>query len=598
VKISLGGKIDIDLSRLVASRMLLQANSGGGKSWTLRRILEQSHGRIQQIVIDPEDEFYTLREKFDYILVRHDGGDCVPELRSADLLARRLLELGVSAIISIYELSPRDRREFVRRFLESLVNAPKNLWHPALVVVDEAHEYCPEQGKKQKGDAVADAVIDLMAKGRKRGFCGILATQRLSKLNKDAAAEANNKLIGRASIDVDRKRAGEELGFASKEDVLSLRQLAAGEFFAFGPAISSDVVRFKVGNVETTHPKAGTGAVPIAPPKTKVKSILAQLADLPQEAEQERASVADLQSKVRELTASLKQAQREHPAPAPKIETKTKEIFVLKDGQLKRAEDLIEQSRNAEKIIRDAANMLEQWVASVSKVVAPIAEAIAETRSASPPGRIYYGDRIPRHEQSPLLTGTPTQRASRPQEAAGKAAPVQRDSASVDGEIVITKSRQKILNALATLESLGIATPTREQVAGFTVTPHTSGGFKNNLGALRSADLITYPQPGTIALTGEGRKISTNDFAFTTVNGLHQLWLGKLPASRSNILQACIDIYPQSITREELSQRVDQPVTSGGFKNNLGALRTLGLIDYPSPGLVVATETLFPPGLT
>lgn len=341
MKIRLGDKIDIDLSRLVASRMLLQANSGGGKSWTLRRILEQSHGHIQQIVIDPEDEFYTLREQFDYILVRHDGGDCVPDVRSADLLARRLLELGVSAIISIYELSPRDRREFVRRFLESLVNAPKNLWHPALVVVDEAHEFCPEQGKKQKGDVVADAVIDLMAKGRKRGFCGILATQRLSKLNKDAAAEANNKLIGRASIDVDRKRAGEELGFTSKDDFLSLRQLKDGEFFAFGPAISSDVVRLTVGAVKTTHPKAGAGAVPIAPPKTKVKSILAQLADLPQEAEQERASVNELQTKVRELQRDLDAAKKAQPAT--KIETKIKTIYALKDSQITRCDKLLER---------------------------------------------------------------------------------------------------------------------------------------------------------------------------------------------------------------------------------------------------------------
>lgn len=60
----------IDLDALVASRLLVQANSGGGKSYLLRRILEQSHGKIQQIVIDLEGEFYTLREKYnDYLLI-------------------------------------------------------------------------------------------------------------------------------------------------------------------------------------------------------------------------------------------------------------------------------------------------------------------------------------------------------------------------------------------------------------------------------------------------------------------------------------------------------------------------------------------------
>src|ERR1017187_84651 len=149
MKISLGSGTHIDLTKLVVSRMLLQANSGGGKSWALRRILEQSHGHVQQLVIDIDDEFYTLREKFDYILVRKDGGDCIPEVRSAGLLAHRLLELGVSAIISIYEMKHHERIAFVRSFLDALVNAPKKLWHPALIVVDEAHVFCPEKDKAE-----------------------------------------------------------------------------------------------------------------------------------------------------------------------------------------------------------------------------------------------------------------------------------------------------------------------------------------------------------------------------------------------------------------------------------------------------------------
>jgi DNA helicase HerA-like ATPase len=56
----------VDLDRLLDTRLLVQANSGAGKSWGLRRILEQTHGAVQQFVIDPEGEFPTLREKFDY----------------------------------------------------------------------------------------------------------------------------------------------------------------------------------------------------------------------------------------------------------------------------------------------------------------------------------------------------------------------------------------------------------------------------------------------------------------------------------------------------------------------------------------------------
>jgi hypothetical protein len=251
-----GRDVRIQLDRLVESRMLVQANSGAGKSWALRRILEQTHGKIQQLVIDVEDEFHTLREKYDYVLAGRHGGDCPADVRSAPLLARRLLELGASTIMGIYELQAHDRIRFVRLFLESLINAPRDLWHPVLVVVDEAHVFAPQVGEAES----AASVIDLMTRGRKRGFCGILATQRISKLHKDAAAEANNKLIGRSALDVDMKRASDELGFSTREQQNSLRTLRPGEFFAFGPAVSDVVTLVKVGPVETTHPKAGQRA--------------------------------------------------------------------------------------------------------------------------------------------------------------------------------------------------------------------------------------------------------------------------------------------------------------------------------------------------
>lgn len=80
------------------------------------------------------------------------------------------------------------------RLLDSL---PKSLERPRIVVVDEAHKVCPEAGKGKA--ASTEAVITLMSQGRKRGLCGVLVTQRLSKLRKDAAAEAANVLIGKTS---------------------------------------------------------------------------------------------------------------------------------------------------------------------------------------------------------------------------------------------------------------------------------------------------------------------------------------------------------------------------------------------------------------
>src|SRR3990167_6853883 len=182
--IKLNSEIEMDLTKLIESKLLVQANSGGGKSWLLRRILEQSHGKVQQIILDPEGEFGTLREKYEYILCGK-GQDAPAEPRSAAMLAIRLLETGVSAVIDLYELHPQERKHFVKLFLEAMINSPKNLWHPVMVVLDEAHVFVPEKGESE----AAAAVIGFTSLGRKRGFGAVLATQRISKLAKDAAAE-------------------------------------------------------------------------------------------------------------------------------------------------------------------------------------------------------------------------------------------------------------------------------------------------------------------------------------------------------------------------------------------------------------------------
>src|SRR3954469_19397923 len=64
-----GGPGTIDLEELLASRLLVQGNSGSGKSHLLRRLLEQSAGRVQQIVIGPEGDFVSLSERFGHVTI-------------------------------------------------------------------------------------------------------------------------------------------------------------------------------------------------------------------------------------------------------------------------------------------------------------------------------------------------------------------------------------------------------------------------------------------------------------------------------------------------------------------------------------------------
>ncbi len=270
--------VSIDLPTLIETRAIIQANSGGGKSWAIRRILEQAHGKVQQIVLDVEGSFRTLREQFEYVLLGAPGDDVdypiTPD--NAALLATTLLEARTSVILDLYEYRPKERQHIVRHFLDALINAPKDLWHDCLIVLDEAHVFCPEQ----KPAEAKEAVEALCSRGRARGFCAILATQRLSKLDKDAVAECNNKLIGRTSLDVDLKRSNAELQLPARSR--DLTTLAPGEFFVFGPAISPTVQKVTIGPVITTHPQAGSRRwISSPPPPESLRAVLEMLRALP-----------------------------------------------------------------------------------------------------------------------------------------------------------------------------------------------------------------------------------------------------------------------------------------------------------------------------
>jgi uncharacterized protein len=309
-----GGKLECDLPALVDTRLLIQANSGGGKSWLLRLIAERAG--IQTIVLDNEGEFASLREAVDMLLIGA-GGELPANPRHAALLARRLIEYKVSAVVDLYELKLAERRQFVRLFLESLIHLPRDLWRPTLVILDEAHIYCPERGA---GDAEStEAVIGLMSQGRKRGYSGIIATQRLSKLHKDAAAEANNVIIGRTWLDADQARAGDALGF-SRADRLKLRDLEQGEFYAFGPAFSQPgVIHFRSDRVRTTHPRPGQRHLLTAPaPSKAICGVLSKFADLPQEVETGIRGLDEARRRIAELERQFKRSLG--PTGTPQID--------------------------------------------------------------------------------------------------------------------------------------------------------------------------------------------------------------------------------------------------------------------------------------
>ncbi|NIJ07189.1 putative coiled-coil protein SlyX [Sphingomonas vulcanisoli] len=278
----LGGSIDdvpigVDLDRLIGGHAAIVANSGGGKSGLLRRLLEATHGQVQHIVLDIEDEFYTLREHFDYVIVGGEGADAPATIAGAAQLARSALEHGFSLIVQLNDFGAQ-APEYVARFLEGLMSAPREHWHPLLVAIDEAQRFA---SAKYPTEALP-AVTDLVSRGRKRGFTAVLASLRLA----DSIAPAirgmcNNWLLGRVGQSVDRNTMADQLGFTPAEGREKLRGMEVRFFWGLGPAISAEPVLFRVDDVETTPIKSGQARVPTPPAAEALRDILAALAPPP-----------------------------------------------------------------------------------------------------------------------------------------------------------------------------------------------------------------------------------------------------------------------------------------------------------------------------
>ena len=133
-----GEAAHLDLEELLSTRLLVQGNSGSGKSHLLRRLLEQSAPHVQQAVIDPEGDFVTLAEAFGHVVV--DAERSPAELaRIADRIRRHR----ASVVLNLEGLDAEDQMRAAAAFLNGLFDADRAHWYPMLIAVDEAQLFAP-----------------------------------------------------------------------------------------------------------------------------------------------------------------------------------------------------------------------------------------------------------------------------------------------------------------------------------------------------------------------------------------------------------------------------------------------------------------------
>lgn len=241
VDVETGRVVTMRLADLLAQRLLIQGNSGAGKTTLVKHILSQTNS-VQQIIIDQEGEYNGFND-FDI----HNGGV------SASLIGKLYRSSKRNLLLDVMQQKSEAKLATVAAFVEALIEAPKEQWTPLIVIVDETQEFAPRVSNGVTNPKVqkrcSAALIELMILGRKRGLCGVIATQRLALLNPSVRASPQNYMIGFTMHDVDIHRAAELLAWPVPRATAVLSSLPAGTFVCAGLAFGRNPRVVRIGAV-------------------------------------------------------------------------------------------------------------------------------------------------------------------------------------------------------------------------------------------------------------------------------------------------------------------------------------------------------------
>lgn len=525
--------------------------SGSGKTYNAGAGVEQLlAAKARVVIVDPLDVWWGLRLQSDgkatgFSLPIFGGahGDLPLNEQAGALIGETVAGMAESCIVSLGGLATKSaERRFMLAFLDALYR--KASGEPVHLIFDEADLWAPQ---KSSEPMLQNLMEQIVRRGRIKGFIPWLITQRPAVLSKDVLSQVDGLIAFKLTSSQDRDAIGAWIeGQADRgqgRDILaSLPAMERGQGVVWIPGRGVlETAQFppKVTFDSSRTPARGERKETRALRPLNLEALKGRLANIDADAKANdpkvlKAEIARLLSEVRRL----ERAKADPPAPV-----------------VANQEALDEARAEGERVgIAIGITRAQQALAGL-RVDQP-ATVTARQPGAAPVAK------------SVMPTPTP---------AAGVTAP-----------------QQRILNALAWWAAFGINRPTNEQVGFVAGYAPGSGNFNNIKGQLRSSGLIEYPAGGLVSLTPDGATKAEAPPLEVTTAAFHNQVRAKLSGPQLKLLEPALAAYPQAITTEELAAHAGYAAGSGNFNNLRGQLRTIGLIDYPSPGQVRAAAWLFP----
>ena len=220
--------VTLPITSILTGRGFITGKSGSGKSNTASVVIEELlNNRCPLLIIDTDGEYRGLKEKFKELIHmgQSDESDVELTLDRIDRITDYALIQGVPIILDVSTFKINQQKSIINEVVTLLFNKEKEHRKQFLIIIEEIHEFIPQQGGV---DELAQNIIRVAKRGRKRGLgiCGV--SQRPSAVDKDFITQCNWSVWHRFTWATDKKAVNQTLGIDYANQISSLQ---TGEAF-------------------------------------------------------------------------------------------------------------------------------------------------------------------------------------------------------------------------------------------------------------------------------------------------------------------------------------------------------------------------------
>lgn len=575
-------------------RLALVGRSGYGKTNAAKVMVEELLSSTARVcIIDPTDSWWGLRLKtdgerpaFPVAIFGGAKGDLPLNEHSGETVGAAIAASSQSCIVSMADfVGENARRRFAAAFLSALYAHNRETLH---LVVDEADTLAPQKPIAPLDNEVLARMQQIVRRGRIRGFIPWLITQRPAVISKDVLSQADGLIAFNLTSSQDRDAIGGWIeGQADKSEeraiLAQLPKLERGTAMVWipGRGILKEVPfplsrTFDSGRT----PKRGETKRSATLKQIDVEGLRGRIAKVIEE--RKAKDPVELQKRVRELETENRQLKEAKPAAAAPITVNAKAEQV--EAAFKRGTVAAERARHRQ--AKDVRKVVDRATGKVDGIIAALEDFKADL--------VTIGDQLSLVPEpvdvapAPAPVPAPVARAASPP-------PLRRPPNGHQTE-GISRPQQKILDALAWLESVRIERCDRTRAAMLADQSPKSSGFEKNVSTLSTKGLISYPAPGELQLTDDGRSAANAPASQPTSADLQASIASKISGPQWTLLEQLIQGYPVAFSREDLAKAANVSAASSGFEKNVSTLSGFGFVEYPVRGTVRATPICFVEG--